>query len=115
MTVPKVFVIQNQHRWSPEQKGFVPKYDVSSAKIFGELREVLSPTASPFKPAMVLPDIQKALCDFTDDDHLLLIGNPILIGMCVAIAAVANAGRVNLLQWSGKESKYICVKVNGLQ
>lgn len=115
MKSPRVFVIQNQHRWSAEQREFVPKYDVGSAKQYGDLHEVLSPTASPFKPALVLPDIRAALSDFSDDDYLLLIGNPVLIGMSVAIAAAANKGRVKLLQWSGKESKYICVQIVDLQ
>ena len=111
----RVFVIQNQHRWCSDTKGFVPKYDVSPAKHYGDLHEVLSPTASPFKPAAILPQIERALGDFTDEDHLLLIGNPIIMGMCVSVAARANSGRVSLLQWSGKESRYICIQVDGLQ
>lgn len=113
--MPKVFVIQNQHRWSEADRTFIPKYDISSAGEYGELCPILSPTASPFKPANVLPDINRALEGFTDEDHLLLIGNPILIGMCVSRAAFFNSGRVKLLQWSGKEGKYICVVVEGLQ
>jgi hypothetical protein len=43
---------------------------------------------------------------------LLLIGNPILIGCAVAIAARANAGRVKLLQWSGTDQRYVTVQVD---
>jgi len=111
----RVFVIQNQHRWSSEDKGFVPKYDVSSAKVYGDLYEILSPTASPFRPSAVLPDIKRELSFFADDDYLLLIGNPVLIGICLSVAAQANGGRVKVLQWSGKESKYISIQIDGLQ
>jgi N-acetyl-beta-hexosaminidase len=51
-----------------------------------------------------------ALRDFSDDDYLLLIGNPVFIGWATAIAAAYNEGRVNLLMWSGKEKGYREVK-----
>ena len=57
-------------------------------------------------PELVLGDMHQKLSGFGDTDFLLLIGNPVLIGMATAIAAHYNRGRVKFLQWSGKHNKY---------
>lgn len=108
----KVFVVQNQHRWDKEKSVFVPKYDLSSAKDYGELVDLLTPTASPFHPEPVVRELIDKLAWFSDDDCLLLVGNPVLIGCAVAIAASANRGRVAMLQWSGTDRRYVRVQVS---
>jgi hypothetical protein len=51
--------------------------------------------------------MRKKLADFSEADCLLLIGNPILIGVAVALASDASeCGHVNMLQWNGRESRY---------
>lgn len=107
-----VFVVQNQHRWDAGKQQFVPKFNLAPAEEYGELVDLLSPTASPFRPQSVLDEIREKLADYGDEDYLLLVGNPILLGLSVAIAAMANDGRINLLQWSGREQKYIAVEVD---
>lgn len=110
----RVFVVQNQHRWDRDRQRFLPKFDLTPAEEFGELTDLLSPTAAPFNPEPVLKELREKLADFGDDDYLLLVGNPVLIGFATAVAASANDGRVNLLQWSGKDRRYIAVEADGL-
>jgi len=43
-----------------------------------------------------------------------LIGNPVLIGITCTVAAAQNKGSVRLLQWSGKNKKYIPITVKNL-
>lgn len=105
----RVFVIQNQHRYDRVSNKLVEKFDISPAEEFGEVVYLLGSNASPFSPAGVIEELHEGLDTFGDDDFLLLIGNPCLIGFAVAIAADVNEGRVNLLQWSGKERRYISV------
>ena len=50
--------------------------------------------------------------DFSDDDWLLAMGDPAIIGIAFAIAASINHGRVNLLKWDKIERSYYPVKVN---
>ena len=109
MTVGRVLAIQNQMRYEREKGIYVPKFDLSPAEEYGQIKFLLSPTASPFNPAGVMPDLWEGLRDYSDDDHLLLVGNPILIGWATAIAADVNDGRVRLLQWSGKDRRYLSV------
>lgn len=110
----RVFVVQNQHRWNRQAQQFEPKFDLSPAEEFGELTYLLTPTAAPFRPEPVIEELNEKLADFGPDDHLLLVGNPVLIGFAVAIAARHNGGSVSLLQWSGKDQRYINVTASGL-
>lgn len=98
-------------RWDETRDSLVPKYDLSPAAEHGELVYLLGPNASPFSPHTVLPELTRKLDDYTDKDFLLLIGNPCLIGYAVALAADASpSGTVSLLQWSGKDRRYIPVR-----
>ncbi len=106
---PVVYVVQKQMRFDNTKGELVPRFDLKPAEEYGRFVYLLSPTASPFKAASVLADMKKHLKDFTNQDHLLLIGNPCLIGFAVAVAAFYNNGRVNMLQWSGKDGKYLPV------
>jgi len=110
----RVFVVQKQHRWNKETQNFEPKFDLSAAEKFGELVFLLSPTAAPFRPDGIIAELKEKLADYNADDSLLLVGNPILIGFTVAIAADASEGDVSLLQWSGKDNRYINVKATNL-
>lgn len=110
----KVYVVQNQHRWDANRNEFVPKFDLKAAEQYGELVFLLGPTASPFRPESIIEELQTKLATFTDQDSLLCIGNPLLIGWSTAIAADANEGRVASLQWSGKDQRYVRVAATGL-
>lgn len=111
---PRVFVVQNQHRWNRDKQAFEPKYDLDPARVFGDLTFLLSPTAAPFRPEPIVAELKEKLADFRDGDSLLLVGNPVLIGFAVAIAADANDGNVAVLQWSGKDQRYIRVEATDL-
>jgi hypothetical protein len=104
-----VFVVQDSRRYNKLTGQFEKVHDVSPAKEYGELRYLLTPTASPFNPESIIPELHEGLQDFGDGDHLLLVGNPILIGWATAIAADYNEGRVSVLQWSGIRNRYLAV------
>lgn len=108
----RVFVVQNQHRWDAGLQRFVPKFDLTPAEEFGDLVYLLSPTAAPFRPDSVIEELTQKLEEYRPDDYLLLVGNPVLIGISVAIAARASGGSVSMLQWSGKERRYLPVKTS---
>lgn len=107
-----VYVVQHQHRFDHSTGALVPKFDLSPAEQYGKLVYLLSPTASPFHPGPVIEELAAKLEGYRDGDHLLLVGNPILIGWVTALAADANDGRVSTLQWSGKDRRYLAVSAN---
>lgn len=102
-----VYVVQQQMRFDQTKGQLVARFPlISKAERFGPLEYLLSPSAHPFNPELVLGDLHEKLSGFSDDDYLLLIGNPGLIGMATAIACHYNDGRVKMLQWSGRHSEY---------
>ena len=50
--------------------------------------------------------------DFSDDDYLLLMGDPSAIGIACAVASSNNRGRFKCLKWDKREYKYYPVEVN---
>jgi|SRR6056297_997314 len=106
-----VFAVQQQLKYDQSKGELVPRFPlIKKAERFGLIEYLLSPSAHPFNPELVLGDLHEKLSGFSDDDHLLLIGNPALIGMATAIAAYYNSGNVSLLQWSGRHSEYTEIK-----
>lgn len=102
-----VYAVQQQMRFDQTRKELVPRFpSINKAERWGNLVYLLSPSAHPFNPELVLGDMHEKLSGFSDEDHLLLIGNPGLIGMATAIAAHYNDGSVKLLQWSGRHNEY---------
>ena len=114
MPTPRVFVIQNHASYNKSTGLMVPRYDLSPAEKFGELVFLLSPITVPNNPAKVVAELRRKLHDFSDEDHLLLIGSPVFIGWATAVAADINDGKVALLQYSGNRKQYFSVKADGL-
>jgi len=109
MSSGRVFVVQQQHHWSEDEQRLVPKFDLSPAREHGELVYLLSPSAGPWNLESVTQEMMEKLRGYGDADSLLLVGNPCLIGIACVIAAAVNRGRWRMLQWSGKEGRYLVV------
>lgn len=102
-----VYAVQMQMKFDQEKGELVPRFEsIEKAERWGNLVYLLSPGQHPFKADLALGDLHEKLLHFDDSDYLLLIGNPVLIGMATAIAANYNEGRVKFLQWSGKFREY---------
>jgi hypothetical protein len=89
-----------------------PRVNIVSALQWGDLE----PLTSPFDqihldPGRVVASIRGKLRGFGDDDWLLAMGDPAIIGIAFAIAAEVNRGRVNLLKWDKTEKSYYPVKI----
>lgn len=105
----RVYAVQNTMTHDG-RGGLVAKFDLSPAQKFGDLQFLLGPSASPFNPETVILQLHDQLQHYTDEDYLLMVGNPILIGWATSIAAHHNSGYVRCLQWSGTARGYTCVE-----
>lgn len=103
-----VYIIQDQKHVDKDGQ-LKRKFDFEPALEFGELVEVLRPSTSPFNLAPAMEKMHEVLSNYQEGDFLLLTGNPVLLGLAVAIAADYNDGNVSLLQWSGAKHRYIPV------
>ena len=91
----------------------VMDYNVRSAEKFGDLKIML-----PDRKQMILAsgpltfELQKELKDFNDNDYLLLIGDPAIIGLCCAIAADINNGKFKVLKWDRNDKRYYDLEID---
>ena len=90
----------------------VPKFNVLPARKYGELELMLPPGQITLSAGPTVNRLKHKLRNFTDMDYLLLIGDPLAIGLAVAVASNANRGKVKLLKWDRQERQYYPLSVN---
>ena len=87
--------------------------NVRSAEKFGDLKVML-----PDNKQMILASgpltfkLKQELKEFSDDDYLLLIGDPAIIAVCGAIAAKNNGGRFKVLKWDRNDKRYYDLEID---
>lgn len=83
--------------------------DLTDAQRYGEVLELLEPSAKPFDPGSV-EQLDQAIAESSGEDWLLCIGNPTLIA--VAAGAFASIhGRLNVLQWQSRKGHYEAIQI----
>ena len=91
----------------------MPNHDIAPAMKFGEMKVLLpSYTQIAFSTAPTIRSLRHKLRSFSDDDYLLLTGDPVAIGLACSIAAFYNSGRYTALKWDRRERMYIPVKID---
>lgn len=110
--MPTVYVVNEPLIWDPALGTHVKKLNLSPARAFGDLRHATSPGRPPSDLSVPLRELRESLKNFSTDDYLLLVGNPILIGWAVAIAAdsLGDGEVLQLLDWDGREKKYVAIR-----
>ena len=87
--------------------------NVRSAEKFGDLKVML-----PDNKQMILASgpitfkLKQELKNFSDNDYLLLIGDPAIIAVCGAIAAEVNGGRFKVLKWDRNDKRYYDLEID---
>ncbi len=90
----KVFVVQETMR-----------HNVLPAQQFGELVFLLPPQVQiGFSPGPMVNRMKRVLRDFTDQDYLLLIGDPAAMSIAAAIASQYNNGKFRFLKWDKRDN-----------
>jgi hypothetical protein len=88
-------------------------HNIASALDYGKIETILPPNAQvAFSIVPTVRRVQRKLEKFSDEDYLLLIGDPSAIGICCAVAAARNNGRFKCLKWDKRERRYIPLEVD---
>jgi len=99
---PKVWVVQE-----------MSNHDISGALRFGEIQTLLPASVQvAFSPWPVIRTVRRKLQRMGRDDYLLLTGDPVIIGLVCAVAALYNGGRYNVLKWDKRERLYIPITID---
>ena len=106
-----VYVTQNPMRRDPTSGDLVHSFDLTSAR-YGEIH-VLLPSGPPLlTTGPTLEQLRRKLATFTDKDHLLCLGDPVVIAMASAMVAELNDGVVPLLVWDRRVRAHNSVTVD---
>ena len=97
-----VYVIQDFGTWN-----------LTPAMEFGKIK-VLLPARRQiiFSSAPTVNRLREQLREITDDDYLLLSGDPAAIGVASAIVSEYLNGKLNLLKWEKQERLYYPININ---
>jgi hypothetical protein len=87
--------------------------DLSKAKEYGELISLLpQKLIVGLSVVQVKQRLDTSLASFSNNDYLLLIGDPVAIGMAMTIAAKYSNGIVRTLKWDRQLQSYYEVRVD---
>jgi hypothetical protein len=107
--LPIVHVIQE----IPGTKEGKPKINIMGAATYGTFKFLLPELSQIiFSPGPLIYKLRQALKDFTEDDYLLLTGDPAIIGVACSLASEMTNGKYKLLKWDRQERKYYPIEIN---
>ena len=90
-----------------------PKINIIGAQKYGKFKFLLPEFSQMiFSPGPLIYKLRQGLKDFKEEDHLLLTGDPALIGVACSIVSDITNGKYNLLKWDKQERKYYPIKIN---
>ena len=90
-----------------------PKINIMGASSYGKLKFLLPEFSQMiFSPGPLVFKLRQGLKDFKKGDHLLLTGDPALIGVACSIVSDITNGKYNLLKWDKQERKYYPIAIN---
>mgnify|MGYP003658880986 FL=1 len=91
----------------------MPYRDILSAEEYGELVSIIEPGYQLYiSPEPIVEKVRVALKNFNDEDYLLLIGDPSIIGIACAIACDINMGKLKVLKWDRRRERYYPIEFN---
>lgn len=80
------------------------------AEKFGELKVLLPPGNVAYSAGPTVARLKRGLATFTDEDYLLMVGDPAAIAIAGAVASMINHGRMRVLKWDRQEMQYYVVE-----
>ena len=90
-----------------------PKINIIGAQKYGTFKFLLPEFSQMiFSPGPLIYKLRQGLKDFKEGDHLLLTGDPALIGVACSIVSDITNGKYNLLKWDKQERKYYPIEIN---
>lgn len=107
----KVYVVQNVMRKHPD--GTIRALDYSKAARFGEVIFLFDGQKQVvMSPQPTVRKLKNILKDYKDNDYLLLVGDPALIGLTTSVVSYILNGRYNMLKYDRIEKDYFPIRVD---
>ena len=95
-----VFVVYNDTR-----------KNMSAAEKFGQLKDVFSSVGRVYNGDKLIEHARRVLDGWQPGDYLLLVGDPALCGICMAVA-LESEEEINVLRWDRTNFDYVPLRLN---
>ena len=90
-----------------------PRINIMGAAKYGEIRFLLPELSQIiFSPGPLIYKLRQGLKNFKKEDHLLLTGDPAIIGVACSLVSDITSGNFKLLKWDKQERKYYPIEIN---
>lgn len=87
--------------------------NVLPALAYGSLEVLLPPGMQvTLSSQPVVRRLKASLKNFSDNDYLLLMGDPVAIGIACSVAGSLNRGRYKVLKWDREQKIYLPLQVD---
>jgi hypothetical protein len=104
MSMSKVYIPQEPRK--REGDGWRPMYDLTPALKFGTLEVLLPHGPTLLDVSLIVAGLKEKLKHITEDDYIILIGDPVAIAATVLVAGQLTGGKVKLLKYDRNEKLY---------
>ena len=90
-----------------------PKINIMGAAEYGTFKFLLPELSQIiFSPGPLIFKLRKGLQNYSQQDFLLLTGDPAIIGVACSIVSDLTNGKYQLLKWDKQERKYYPIQIN---
>lgn len=86
--------------------------NMAPAREYGDLVILLPTQHTLLAPVPTVRALREKLKNFTDEDYILLVGDPVLMATVAMVASDLNKGRVNYLKWDRRLRRYYSITVD---
>ena len=108
----KVYLIQD----IPGTGKGEPKYNIVGAQKYGDIVSLLPEFSQMIhSPGPLVMKLRTLLKNYTEEDYLLLSGDPAIIGVVCYLVSDTTNGKYKLLKWDRQEKTYYPIEVNIFQ
>jgi len=104
----KVYVVQRPAYYDRQKKGWVNKFDLAPAEEHGVLVYMLRP-GNIFRDRLddAVKSLEEHLADYSEDDFILAVGDPVAIAAASAVASRNTGGFVTVLKFDRHANSYV--------
>lgn len=85
--------------------------NMSAAEKYGQLKDVFSSVGRVYNGDKLIEHARRVLQNWQPGDYLLLVGDPTLCGICMAVA-LEYEEEINVLRWDRSNFDYTPLKLN---
>jgi len=85
--------------------------NMTAAEKFGKLKDVYSSVGRVYNGDKLIEHARRVLDNWQPGDYLLLVGDPTLCGICMAVA-LESEEEINVLRWDRVNFDYVPLKLN---